>query len=147
MSDHLKNIMSCLYNETTYQVYNIVKKFKIITNEELIKKLKEMNKFVESEIKVAIGVLVRGDYIKQIQTIQKDDKKKKCDSLKYNYFQLNSLKNIYEKMKENLKEEFDDKETNKYLCRNCNEKTNTNMAMRSNFLFGASFKFLLIGEK
>ena len=142
-SDPIRNIISILYDEVTSAIYCILKSKKKMKREDLESKLKEQGFTNIQDIGTYIGKLIKDDFIRgEIQTRKNtaEGPRKyqkgtiKTDILIFNNIGINILKNKYDTMKENLKNDFKEREKKKYICKKCGgPPLDENLASRTDF--------------
>lgn len=136
----IKNIIRILYDDLTSAVFSIIKTHQKRLRNELEANLKEQ-RYEISNLDSSLGQLKNLGIIsiedKPLQSQNKTEKKNSRQSMiklyKYNDVDINSLKNKYEQMKKNLKNDLDERTKNKYTCKKCHKQRDDNMASREGY--------------
>lgn len=136
----IKNIIRILYDDLTSAVFSIIKTYQKRLRNELEAKLKEQG-YEITNLDNSLGQLKNIGIIKiedksqqpQIKGGRKMLKQSMIKLYKYNGVDINSLKNKYEQMKKNMRNDLDERVKNKYICKKCGIQRDDNMASRTKF--------------
>ena len=136
----IKNIIRILYDDLTSAVFSVIKTYQKRLRNELEAKLKEQG-YEISNLDNSIGQLKNLGIIKiedkpqqpQNRNERKMSRKSMIKLYIYNGIDINSLKNKYEQMKKNMRNDLDERVKNKYICKKCLIQRDDNKASRTNF--------------
>ena len=136
----IKNIIRILYDDLTSAVFSVIKTYQKRLRNELEAKLKEQG-YEISNLDNCIGQLKNLGIIKiedkpqqsQNRNERKMSRKSMIKLYIYNGIDINSLKNKYEQMKKNMRNDLDERVKNKYICKKCLIQRDDNKASRTNF--------------
>ena len=136
----IKNIIRILYDDLTSAVFSIIKTYQKRLRNELEAKLKE-NGYEITNLDNSLGQLKNIGIIKiedkpqqpQIKGGRKMLKQSMVKLYKYNGVDINSLKNKYEQMKKNMRNDLEERVKKKYICKKCGIQRDDNMASRTKF--------------
>jgi len=138
--DPIKNIIRILYDDLTSAVFSVIKTYQKRLRNELEAKLKEQG-YEIINLDNSIGQLKNLGFIKiedkpqqpQNKNERKMSRKSMIKLYKYNDVDINSLKNKYEQMKKNIRNDLDERIKNKYTCKKCGIQVDDNMASRTEY--------------
>ena len=143
-SDPIKFIMAILYRPLMGELYSIIKSAKKIKRNDLEKKLSEKQILNTKDVNNCLKKLELEDFIRteklpiKVQytsgpmKIQKNAPKFEYLIIFKNY-PFNEIKNKYNETKKNLEKDLKNREEKKYICPNCKDEKDANLASRTDF--------------